>query len=157
MSKEITKAYIIQELTDKFKLREDTPEKFLFLEGVRPVYNIEEHLKDFSILSVTRSVTGIGGVYFSGPGDTKKWELNGYTIVFLSGAFTVSGAYITRNSDSGKFVYLDLTAAQSVSYTVNLPKSITMYPGDRLSINVDGYTSTGDLRMDMDVSSETIR
>ena len=157
MTKEITKAFVLQRITDELKLRELEPEKFAFSELVRPVYNIEKHLKNWVVLDVTKSVTSTGGMYFHMPSGDERWTVNGYTVVFITGAYTVAGVYITRQSAETRFVYLDLTAAQSTSYTINLPKPIEMVHGDTLWINIDGYTSTGNLEMLVDCNVEKIR
>lgn len=157
MTKEITKAFVLQRITDELKLRELEPEKFAFSELVIPVYNIEKHLKNWEIMESTKSVTGIGGLWFLSPAMNERWTLNGYTVIFLSGVYTVAGVYIIRNDAVANFVYLDLAAAQNTSYTVNLPKSIELEFGDRLLINIDGYTSTGNLQLFGDINVEKIR
>ena len=157
MTKEITKAFILQRMTDELALRELEPEKFTFSELVRPVYNIEKHLKNWRIECITKSITATGGVLFFFPAADERWTVNGYSVVFMTGVFTIAGVYIIRNRDVDKFVYLDLAAAQNTSYTVNLPKPLEMMSGDRLYINIDGYTSTGDLRMFVDCNLEKIR
>ena len=46
MTKEITKSFILQQIQDKFRLREFTAENFLFSETVIPIYNVENHLEE---------------------------------------------------------------------------------------------------------------
>ena len=159
MTKEITKAYILQEMQDKLKLREFESTPFLFNETVVPVYNIEPHLRTAVGKTATKSITATGGYAFHFPPQNEKWLVNGYTIIFMaSGAYTVAGAYVTRSkSGSSQNIYLDLTAAQSTSYTVNLPKPLILYPDDSIRINVDGYTSTANLMMDIDCEVEVLR
>ena len=159
MTKEITKAIILQEIRDKFKLREFDPAAFLFDETVVPVYEIKNHLihgySDYTTVSIGSAASF---VFFTVPSD-EVWHLLGYNVIFMAaGAYTVAGLYISRNDRTiGAFVYLDLTAAQTVSYAINLPKEVRLTPGDRLLINVDGYTSTADLRLHIDILKEEIR
>ena len=159
MTKEITKAYIIQEIEDKLKLRELEPSRFEFSETVVPIYNIEQHLRRTVVETKVVSITGTGGVTFFAVPQNEKWFVKAYTVIFLSsGAHTIAGVYVIRN-DSGPilFSYLDLTAAQTTSYTVNLPKELELHSFDSLRINVDGYTSTANLQMNIDIEKEEIR
>ena len=156
MTKEITKAFILQRITDELALRELEPEKFAFSELVVPTYNIERQLKNWRVESKTLSITSTGPKLFFYPAQDERWVINGYSTVFMTGAYTIAGMYITRNLGSD-FVYLDLTAAQNTSYTVNLPKPLELLFGDKLIANVDGYTTTGDLMVNVDVNVEKIR
>ena len=157
MSKEITKANILQEIQDKFKLRELEPEKFAFLESVRPTYNIGPHLGAPTSSFVQKSVTAGPAAYIfhTVPGD-ERWLVNGYNVVFMAaGAYKVTGVYVFR--EGGSTVYLDMTEGQTVSYAVNLPKVLDMRPKDALVVYVDDYTSTADLRLYVDYTKEIIR
>ena len=158
MTKEITKAYIIQQIEDRFKLRELVPEKFSFSEMVVPTYDIREHLRTAIVTAKTLSISETGGVeYFKIPSN-EEWHLNGYNVIFTgAGAITVAGVYITRTYHSAYFLYLDLTAAQTVSYVVDLPKPVILHSGDTININIDGYTSTQGLYLYIDVVKEEIR
>ena len=159
MSKEITKAFILQEIQDKFTLREFEAAKFLFSETVIPVYNIETHLEKWTADFKDKSITGTGGVsFFTVPSD-EKWTLWRYDIVFMAaGAYTVSGAYTHRFSNAaGQICYLDLGSAKSASYHIETSTPVVLMPGSELFVNVDGYTSTADLRMYIDCLVETIR
>ena len=157
MTKEITKARVLQEMQDKLLLREFIPEKFLFSETVTPVYNIEQHLEQWWQNYIEASVTGIGIKYFYAVPEDERWHLKRYDVVFMSGAFTIAGVYIRRrNRDpSDAYMYLDLTAAQNTSY--HHETDVVLTAGDTLNINVDGYTSTGDLRLYIDYKMEKIR
>ena len=156
MTKEITKAFVIQEIQDKFGLREFEPAKFLFDETVVPVYNVESHLQRFLVEFATKSITALDYyTYFVVP-QNERWTLRGYNIIFITGVFTVAGALIHRGG-STYYMYLDLKAAQSASYIVNLNHPVILMPGDDLGLYADGYTSTGDLQMRADVMKEEIR
>ena len=160
MSKEITKSIILQEMQDKLKLREFAPSNFLFDETVVPVYNIEQHLEDFWNKYITSTtITGIGGIGFATVPSTEKWTLYRYDLVFMSGVITVAGVYVTRvnRTPIGAYIYLDLTAAQTVSYHVDVNPPIVLQPGDVVSASVDGYTSDAILRLYIDYKRETIR
>ena len=159
MTKEITKAFIIQQIQDKFQLRELTPEIFRFSEMVVPTYDVEQHLQHWESTTNTVYVTSAANYTFFTVPATERWVLRAYNVIFLgAGAFTVAGIYVLRHTRVNEsFVYLDLTAAQTVSYLNTLPEAITLEPGDMLRINVDGYTSAQNLRMDIDYRKETLR
>ena len=156
MTKEITKSIILQELTDKFKLREFAPAKFLFDETVVPTYDIGPHLIKTVLKTNTLTITGTGGrEYFPVP-ENEKWFLHRYNIIFLTGAFTIAGAYLAKPGIAD-YLYMDLAPAISVSYAVNLPYPAMLEPGEDIAINVDGYTTTGNLEMRIGVTVEEIR
>ena len=157
MSKEITKAFILQEMEDKFGLRELTPEKFTFSELVVPVYNVEQHLErwvnEYSEVSITSAAPF---VFFTVP-DTERWYLRRYDMTFMAaGAYKVSGLF-TRRRGTTDSVYLDLKSAQASSYHVDLLNPVILQPGDTLRVLVDDYTSTANLRLYIDVMKEEIR
>ena len=157
MTKEITKAYILQQIQDKFGLREYEAEKFLFSELVTPTYDIERHLT-----TVTRGFADIS--IPSGPSprefflvpSNERWHLHGYNVIFVTGVFTIAGVMIGRHT-SAEYFYLDLAAAQNTSYTHLLSQDIILNPGDRLLVYIDGYTSSGNLHMIIDYTKESIR
>ena len=159
MTKEITKAFIIQQIQDKFQLRELTPERFRFSEMVVPTYDVEQHLQCWELAVEVVSITSATSFTFFTVPATERWVLRAYNISFLGASTcTIAGAFITRHlGESTSFIYLDLTAAQTVSYLNTLPEAVVLEPGDALKINVDGYTSTQDLRMDIDYRKETLR
>ena len=159
MTKEITKAFILQQLEDKLGLRELEPEKFCFSEEVVPIYNIEPHLGHWTLKKATVSVTGTGLVFFFKVPANERWTLRAYQTIFMTGAFTTAGVYIdTRfGGSSADFMYLDLAAAQNVSYLVNLPVPVVLESGARIFHNIDGYTTTGDLMLTADLLVEEIR
>ena len=158
MTKEITLARIIQEITDKFKLRELEPEIFQFSEKVLPIYDIGSHLLKPSIQTKPVSITaGPAGYLFYTVPETEKWRFNAYNVIFMaSGAYTVTGLYIQRVG-SAHVVYYDMTAGQSVSYAVVLTFPVVLFPGDAIYVYVDSYTSTAELRLYVDLTKEEIR
>ena len=156
MTKEITKAIILQRIQDKFKLRDFEPAPFLFDETVIPIYDIKPHLETMMRQTETLSVTATGPLnFFSVPVD-EQWYLHRYNVIFVTGAYTIAGLFVGRPT-SAYYTYLDLTAAQTVSYVRELPKDVKLNPGDRVYINVDGYTSTGDLTLICEVTREELR
>ena len=160
MTKEITKAIILQEIQDKLKLREFVPSNFLFDETVVPVYNIEPHLRQPRSGYVERSVTSTGPILILTVPQTQRRTFNRYDVVFMAaGAYTVSGIYVQRNTKvpADAFTYLDLTAGQTASYHIDLGNPIQMVPGDSIYINIDGYTSTQNVRFYYDYTLEEIR
>ena len=158
MTKEITKAFILQQMQDKFALRELTPEVFAFSETVVPIYNIEQHLEKWTGRFVDRTVNSITGVpFYLVPGD-EKWTLWRYDVVFVSGVYTLAGAYTQRASDvAANFCYLDLGVAKTISYHIELSHPLVLMPGDQFFIAVDGYTSSGTLRVYVDYMKEELR
>ena len=157
MTKEITKSIIIQEIQDKFKLREFEPAKFLFDETVVPVYNVESHVSHETIFRSEITVTATGKVTLHTIPFNERWRLHRYTIIFVgAGGYTVSGIGVDRE-DSTYYVYLDLTAGQSVSYIHTLPQPMVLEPGNRLWVYVDGFTSTQNLIGLFDATVEEIR
>jgi hypothetical protein len=156
MTKEITKAYILQELQDKFKLRELIPETFRFSEEVVPTYDIEQHLTREEIKENTVSITATGGKWFFNVPATQRWELHRYNVVFMTGSYKVAGLMVCRPL-LANYMYLDLTKNQTVSYAKNLPQPVILQPGDGLYINIDDFTSIGNLMLRADVTVEEIR
>ena len=157
MTKEITKAFILQEIEDKFKLRELVPDRFRFSEEVVPVYNVEPHLTKPEVQHTTTSVTsGPTAYWFFTVPQTEKWVLHRYNIIFKTGVYTVAGLMIYR-PDVAKYMYVDLAAGQSVSYTHDFVKDVVLDARDSIYLYVDGYTSTGDLELRIDVTVEEIR
>ena len=158
MSKEITKAFILQQMEDKFGLRELVPERFTFAENVVPVYEIEQHLEktivDYTDVSITSGPAGY--LFFSIP-ENQKWKLRGYNVIFMAaGAYKVTGLYIRRQLYD-RLIYLDMTLGRTVSYSVNLPSPVVLEPGNKIYVYVDDYISTADLRLYIDYTMEEIR
>jgi len=157
MTKEITKAIILQQIQDKLKLRELEPGRFTFSEEVIPTYNIEPHIQEQISEIQTVSVTSGPTAYefFEVP-DDERWVLNRYNIVFMAaGAYKVTGMYILRGS--GNAIYLDMIEGQTVSYAVELHNPSVLDAGHKLFVYVDDYTSTANLRVYIDYEREVIR
>jgi len=157
MTKEITKAIIMQELQDKLQLREFAPGPFLFDETVIPTYDIEPHLKSCTVKQETKTISEATSVVFYVVPMDEEWFLRAYQITFMTGAYTIAGAFIKRTAVQGDYIYMDLAAAQSESYLVNLPTIVRANPGSNIAILVDGFTSGGDLRMNLDTAVTRIR
>ena len=159
MTKEITKSIILQEIQDKFKLREFADAKFLFDETVVPVYEIHDHVRHWRSIREDATAIGTGVLRLTTVPANEKWLLRAYSVVFQSGAFTIAGVYILRKDHDAatNFSYLDLTAAQNVSYLRTLPEAVSLEPGDQLNVNVDGFTTTGTLMLYLDYMREEIR
>ena len=156
MTKEITKAYIIQELGDRFKLREFEPEPFTLSEQVVPIYDVENHLQKIERLTKTVSITSSGAVYIFGVPENERWYLQRYNVIFMTGVYTIAGAFVGRHSFT-EYTYLDLALAVAASYTNDLSKAVRMDASDTFNVNIDGYTSTGDLLIIAEVIKEEIR
>ena len=159
MSKEITKAHIIQEIEDKFKMRDFESAPFLFDETVIPTYEISPHLETRTIKSKTLSITSATFFeFFIVPAD-ERWIFANYNLTFYNiGAYKVTGLFVTRTSSgAGAYIYLDQTAGQTGSYAVHLNTPVTVDPGDKLSVLIDTYVSTANLRLGVDVQLAKIR
>ena len=160
MTKEITKAIILQEIEDKFKLRELAPDVFAFSELVVPTYNVDPHLRHPYSNVKEMSVTSAGAVSFFVVPSTERWYLRRYDVIFMAaGAYTIAGLYVRRvhKLSGSATIYLDLAAAKSASYHIDLVESVRLDPGDEVLANVDGYTSTANLRVTADYEVEVIR
>ena len=156
MTKEITKAIILQEIQDKFKLRDWEAERFLFSELVIPTYDISKHVQHWISDHKDVSITSAASFVFFTVPDNERWYLSRYDVTFLgAGAHTVAGVFILR--EPPEYVYLDLTAAQTISYHINLSMLAVINPGEYIKVNIDGYTATQDLRLGIDYMMEEIR
>ena len=156
MTKEITRAIIIQEMQDKLNLREFEPAPFLFDETVTPVYDIGQHLLKLERLTKTFSITATGAVSMHEVPDNEEWYLHRYNVIFETGAYTLAGVFVGRPL-STHYTYLDLGVGKSVSYINDLPKDVKLNSDDNVYVNVDGYTSTGNLTLIVEVTKEIIR
>jgi len=158
MSKEITKAIVLQQLQDKLGLRDYEVAPFLFSETVIPIYDIGPHFKHRKIEYASRDIAATGNVIFFVVPQNERWKLQLYDVVFMgAGAYTVAGATIRRLDGLPDTVYLDMTAAQTISYHVSVSPGIVLDPADAIGINVDGYTSPQALRLYIDYEVEEIR
>ena len=157
MTKEITKAKILQEMGNKFGLREFEPEIFTFSESVVPVYNIEQHLQTWEVKKKVLSVTSTNGELLFTVPMNEKWYLRAYNLWFLTGVYTIAGVYILRTSAPSDPIYLDLEADQVASKVVTLFTLCPLHSGDGIYVNIDGYTSTGNLQVTVDCMVEEIR
>ena len=158
MTKEITKAIILQQIQDKLKLRELTPERFAFSELVVPTYNIEPHLGEWEVIENTVSITSAASfTFFTVPQD-EQWLLRSYVVVFgMTGAHKGTGLLINKRPATGGYIYLDLIKGQEVSYLTNLPVCVKLHPLSELKYLIDTYASTQDLLIMIDVLKEKIR
>ena len=158
MTKEITKAYILQQIQDKFKLRELEPEVFRFSEQVIPTYDVSQHLGNWVVLNATVSITSAASFVFFDVPETERWLLRSYLVIFGgTGAIKGSGLMVNQRPGSSDYIYLDLKKGQEVSYLVNLPVSVVLHPGNELKYLIDTYVSTQNLTVRVDVLKEEIR
>ena len=159
MTKEITKAHILQELGDKFQLREFEAEKFLFSELVVPVYDIAPHLTRHEVKHKTISITSAASFLFFTVPQNERWILRAYQVIFgMTGAHQGSGLYISyRPTFGADMIYLDLKKGQDISYLVTLVSPVIIQPDSKLNYTIDSYTSTQSLTIDIDVTIEEIR
>jgi len=158
MTKEITKARVLQEIQDKFKLREFEHTPFLFSETVTPVYSMEPHLEVWEHEYKRISITSAASFTFFVVPQTEKWHIRAYSVIFLgSGAIKITGVYVSRKATPTRTIYLDMKESQIISYVINLPQVCVLQPGDVVAILCDDYTSTQSLDLYLDVMKEEIR
>ena len=158
MTKEITKAYILQQIEDKFKLREFEPSPFVFSETVVPVYNIEQHLMSWHVYEKAVNITSAAAFVFFNVPDNERWLMRAYMVIFgATGAHKGTGLYIKNRTASGDYIYLDMIKGQEVSYLVNLPTPVVLEPGNILSYSIDTYVSDQAITIFIDVQKEEIR
>ena len=159
MTKEITKAFILQQIQDKFKLRDLTPEIFRFSEEVVPTYDIEQHLLHWEILSETKSITSSGSFTFFYVPSNERWLLRAYTVIFgMTGAIKGTGLFVSnRPPSSAEAMYMDMKKGQEISYLTILPTPIVLEPENILRYLIDTYVSTQDLSIRIDVQKEELR
>ena len=159
MTKEITKAFILQQMENKFGLREFAAAKFLFDETVIPTYDISEHLEIRTIEQQNVSITAATAFLFFTVSADERWSFSNYNLSFYSeGAYKVSGLSIKRTlSGIGAVIYLDLTKGQTTSYSVSLGTPVMLDPGDEIRVLIDTYVSTADLRLSIDVQKSILR
>jgi len=158
MTKEITKAIVLQEMQDKFKLREFEPAKFLFNETVVPVYNIEAHLETWMVAESTVSITSATSFVFFTVPQNERWLLRAYALIFgATGAIKASGLLVYRTTAPTIAMYLDLTKGQEISYLRTMETTVPLNAGDTLRVLIDTYVSTQDLRVRIDYMKEEIR
>ena len=158
MTKEITKAYILQEIQDKFTLREFEPDKFLFSETVIPIYNVAPHLTKNEVRHNTISITNAGAFVFFTVPENERWFLRAYQVIFgATGAHKGTGLYIGDRPGAGDYIYIDLKKNQEISYLVTLDTPVRIQPGSNLRYLIDTFVSTQNLTIDIDVEIEEIR
>ena len=158
MTKEITKAIILQQIQDKFQLRELEPEIFRFSEMVVPTYNIEQHLKHWEILSETVSITSATAFGFFTVPATERWVLRAYQVTFgATGPHKGSGLFMKYRPNATDYIYLDLKKNQEISYLINLSPPVVLEPKNMLAYMIDTYVSVQDLTISIDVQKEEIR
>ena len=158
MTKEITKAHILQELGDKFQLREFEAERFLFSELVVPVYDIAPHLTRHEVKHATVSITSTASFLFFTVPENERWILRAYQVIFgMTGAHQGTGLHIRYRPLLADSIYLDLKKGQDVSYLVTLDSPVIIQPKSCLNYMIDSYTSTQNLTIDIDVTIEEIR
>jgi hypothetical protein len=158
MTKEITKAYIVQQIEDKLKLRDLEPERFTFSERVIPVYNIEPHLSTWKVKYTTVNITSATSFKFFTVPQNERWTLRAYHVVYLmTGAIKGSGLFIGDRPGAGDFIYLDLKKGQEVSYLITLGVPVVIEAGSTLNYLIDTYVSSQNLAVYIDVLVEEIR
>ena len=141
--KKITLTRIIDRLNSRFRLVESTPQEFLLNEQLQPITNFDDLLKISHMHQYTISITATNAyTVFTVPAG-KRWTLINAIAEVSTGVYTFNAFQATDISDSATLVVIEV---QAVATTIKLttPRSpIIFEAGDVLSLNVGGYTSTG--------------
>lgn len=155
---EITKSIILQQLQDKFALREWIPERFSFLETVIPVYQIEQHLREWitadsgaiSISSTTDFMT------FTVPAN-ERWYIRTYTGIFATGNYNIGAVKLNRaNSDTTMYLEIE-EHLNGLSWVHEFPVPLVVVAGDKLVVTCSGHTTTGNFKLYIDYDKEMVR
>ena len=162
MTKEITKANILQEIQDKFGLREWEATKFLFNETVMPIYDIDQHVRKWVCIRGRKPIAGNGAVSFFSVPPVERWHVRRLSVFHETGAnFDIDQVFFYRGATECQYVFYDTTSPLT-SGTVKIfefPQDIPMEYGELadIRINVSNFVGGGYVALHMLREVETIR
>ena len=162
MTKEITKANILQEIQNKFGLRDFEPERFLFGEFVTPVYDIEHHVKTWTTIRYRTQVTGNGAVAILLVPGNKEYNIRRVNVLHETGAnFDIDQVFFDGQSNAVQYLFYD-TAAPITSGTVKifaLTQDIIMSKNDLKAFyyNVSNFVAGGYVSVHVTLEDVTVR
>ena len=148
MTKEITKSIILQEIADKFALRDFEPEKFLFGEYVIPTYDIAPHVRNWVNTRHRIEVTGNGSYQILYVPATERYHVRRMSLLHETGAnFDIDQVLIAGLSGSVQYLFYD-TVAPITSGTVKIFEFIQDIPMQQGSLwemmfNVSNFVTGG--------------
>ena len=161
MTKEITKVDIIQQIQDKFKLREFETSSFLFSEKVVPTYDIGQHVKQWALHRDRIEITGNGGAYFPDVPQTEQWRIRRITLIHETGAnFDITQfAYYATGEISFDYLFYDTTTpiASGTVKIFQLPQDLILSHGMRFFITIANFVAGGYVAMHTLREVETLR
>ena len=162
MTKEITKASILQEIQNKFGLRDFESERFLFGELVTPIYDIAPHVRNWVTERYRSSVTGNGPVQILYvPADT-EYRIRRVSVLHETGAnFDIDQVFLEGVGNAVQYLFYD-TVAPITSGTVKLfepTQDIPMRKGDLIYMwfNVSNYVAGGFVSVHVLKEEEIVR
>lgn len=157
--KKITKAILMQQLVDRFKLQEHVREEFVFLEEVLPVFELKSLLDDWDIrYTGALGVTAISLIKVLEAPMNERITIRDIEINQASGTFTYISIILVRNKDVvNKLRYYEWGASQSGRSVLNLAQDLVLDPGDYLEVYCDGFTTNGNLFGTFNCLIETLR
>jgi len=162
MTKEITKANIIQEIQNKFQLREFTPAQFLFDETVVPTYDMGQHVKAWDMSRGRVAVSANGTLIPYAVPETEQWRIRRLSLINETGGnFDVDQIFTYHPSVPTAITYVFYNTASPIGTgTVKIfefPQDIPMSPGEHVMINISNYVGAGYVSVHMLKEVETIR
>ena len=162
MTKEITKAIILQQIQEKFGLRELESEIFRFSEMVIPIYDIGMHVKNWDLQRYREEITGNGSLHFITVPDNERWKMRRIIVVAeAGGTYNIAIIYIYHPSHStdNNYIFYN-TVAPIAAGTVTIfefPQDIPVEEGDNIDINISGFSVGGYTSIHILREVETIR
>ena len=161
MSKEITKANILQEIQNKFKLRDFEPEKFLFSEIVTPTYDIGDHVKHWESERFREQITANGVAVMCTVPDNERWRIRKVDVINEAGAnYLINQVLFYGSATKNQYLYFNYTGIASGGIELfSLRQDIFMEHGelDTFRINVASFVAGGYASVHILKEVETIR
>ena len=162
MTKEITKSIILQEMQDKFQLRDFESARFLFDETVIPTYDVGAHVKHWTVTRDRQVVSGNGALFFHVVPYDERWRVRKIDVYSETGGnFDIDQIFIATAGTEYQYLFFN-TAAPIANGTVNmfnLPQDIAMQRSMLYTvyINVANFVAGGYVAIHMLREVETIR
>ena len=164
MTKEITKAILLQELKDKFELRDFEAARFLFDETVVPTYDIGEHVKLWESARSRIAIAANGSTHFFRVEMDERWSVRKIDVFNETGGnFDITQVYLYTDVNTNQFLFHDTVApiANGTVTMFDLPQDIRMERANGglefLYLTVANFVAGGYVTVHMLKEVETIR
>ena len=161
MSKEITKASILQEIQNKFKLRDFEPEKFLFSEMVTPTYDIGDHVKHWESERCREQITANGVTIMCTVPENERWRVRKIDVINEGGAnFKINQVFFYGSATKLQYLYFNNAGIASGAVEFfPLEQDIFMEHDEMntLQLNVIDFVAGGYVAVHVLKEVETIR